>query len=174
MQHLDNQVLELGLFILVALAMLVQAIVMLAAFLFVRKTATSLLRQLEETHAVVMPLFNTTRDLVTRVAPKIEQTSNDLAAITHSLRDRTADVQFATTEIIARARTQASRLDKMITNFLNTVDRASSYVTDTVSKPVRQLSAILASVKAVIESLRNMNPAPRSQPSASRDHDMFV
>jgi methyl-accepting chemotaxis protein len=175
MQHFDNQTLQLALLFLVALAMLVQAIVMLAAFLFMRKTAGSLVKQFEEANSAIMPLVNSTRDLVTRVAPKIEQTSNDLAAIIQSLRDRTADVQSATTEIIAQARTQASRLDKMITSLLDTVDHAGNYVADAVNKPMRQFSAILASIKAVVETLRSAEPASRSQPGSSpRDHDMFV
>lgn len=175
MQHFDNQTVQLALLFLVALAMLVQAVVMLAAFLFVRKTASSLIKQFEETNSAIMPLVNTTRDLVTRVAPKVEQTSNDLAAIIQSLRDRTADVQSATTEIIGQARTQASRLDNMITNLLDTVDRAGNYVADAVNRPMRQFSAILASVKAVVETLRSAEPASRSQSNSSpRDHDMFV
>jgi hypothetical protein len=40
---------------------------------------------------------------------------------------------------------------------------------------MRQFSAILASVKAVVESLRNAAPEPRSQANRpTRDHDMFV
>jgi signal transduction histidine kinase len=175
MQHLDNQTLEFALFILVALAMVVQAIVMLAAFLFMRKTAGSLIKQLDETHSAIMPLLNTSRDLITRVAPKIEQTGSDLAAITHSLRARTTDVQIATAEILERARTQAGRLDKMITDLLDSVDRASKYVNDTVNKPMRQVSAIMASVRAVVESLRNGDAAHHSHSnSAHRDQDMFV
>jgi len=48
-------------------------------------------------------------------------------------------------------------------------------MTDAVNKPIRQFSAILASVKAVVESLRSGVPEPGSHSNAqSRDHDMFV
>jgi hypothetical protein len=52
-------------------------------------------------------------------------------------------------------------------------------MSDVVNKPMRQFSAILASVKAVVESLRNGAPEPNSHSNArpnppSRDHDMFV
>ena len=53
-----------------------------------------------------------------------------------------------------RVRRQASRLDTLMTNVLDTVDRASNFMADAVAKPMRQFSAILASVKAAIESLR--------------------
>ena len=46
---------------------------------------------------------------------------------------------------------------------------------DAISKPMRQLSAVLASAKAAVESLRSYEPAPRSKTDRmSGDDDMFV
>jgi hypothetical protein len=48
-------------------------------------------------------------------------------------------------------------------------------MSNAVNKPIRQFSAILASVKAVVESLRSGVPEPGSHSNArSGDHDMFV
>jgi hypothetical protein len=48
-------------------------------------------------------------------------------------------------------------------------------VADAIQKPVRQISALLASVKAVVESLRSSGPASRSRTNhAAGDDDMFV
>ncbi len=122
-----------------------------------------------------MPVIENTRDLLTRLTPKIEQTTADLAVLTHALRDQTADVQAAADEIIARAQLQARRLDSMLSNVLDTVDRAGSFMADTVTKPMRQLSAFLASAKAVIESLRRRKARrAREANRASGDNDMFV
>jgi signal transduction histidine kinase len=175
MSKLDNQTIQLALFALVALAMLVQAIVMFAAFIAMRKAARAADEKFEAFQSSVTPLIDNTRALVTRLTPKIEQTADDLAALTHSLRVQTADVQFAANEIIARARNQATRLDAMLSHVLDTLDRTGHFMTDAVNKPIRQFSAILASVKAVVESLRSGVPEPgsRSNPP-SRDHDMFV
>ncbi|MGA2341259.1 MAG: hypothetical protein ABSF75_15295 [Terracidiphilus sp.] len=179
MSKLDNQTIQLALFALVALAMLAQAIVMFAAFLVVRKAARTADEKFEAFQSSVTPLINNTRALVTRLTPKIEQTADDLAALTHSLRVQTADVQFAANEIITRARVQATRLDVMLSHVLDTLDRTGHFMSDVVNKPMRQFSAILASVKAVVESLRNGAPEPNSHSNArpnppSRDHDMFV
>ena len=155
--------------------MLAQAIVMFAAFLVVRKAARTADEKFEAFQSSVTPLIDNTRVLVTRLAPKIEQTTDDLAALTHSLRVQTADVQSAANEMIARARIQATRLDAMLSHVLDTLDRTGHFMSDVVNKPMRQFSAILASVKAVVESLRSGVPEPgsRSNPPP-RDHDMFV
>ena len=179
MSKLDNQTIQLALFALVALAMLAQAIVMFAAFLVVRKAARTADEKFEAFQSSVTPLINNTRALVTRLTPKIEQTAHDLAALTHSLRVQTADVQFAANDFITRARVQATRLDAMLSHVLDTLDRTGHFMSDVVNKPMRQFSAILASVKAVVESLRNGAPGPDSHSNSrsnppSRDHDMFV
>jgi len=174
MQKIDNQTLELALFVLVALAMAVQAIVLLAAFIVMRKTAKSVEEKLEEVRSSVMPLVETSRNLIAKLAPKIESTSDDLAAITHSLRVQTAELQTAATEVVARARLQAGRLDFMLSNVLDAADRAGTFMADAVNKPIRQASALLASARAVIDSLRSSVPTPRSQSNQTPgDSDMF-
>ena len=175
MPKLDNQTIQLALIALVALAMLVQAIVLFAAFIAMRKAARAVDEKLEAFSSSVTPLIDNTRSLVASLTPKIEQTADDLSALAHSLRVQTADVQYAANEIIARTRSQASRLDAMLTHVLDTLERTGNFMTDAVNKPMRQLSAILASVKAVIESLRSGEHAPGSQSNpAHSDHDMFV
>jgi len=176
MSNLDHQTIELALFALIALAMLAQAIVMFAAFLVLRKAARTADEKFEAFQSSVTPLIDNTRTLVTRLTPTIEQTAGDLAALTHSLRVQTADVQSTANEVIARARIQVVRLDAMLSHVLDTLDRTGHFMSDTVNKPIRQFSAILASVKAVIESLRSGVPEPGSHSTNSRsgDHDMFV
>ncbi len=175
MPKFENQTIELALFALVALAMLVQAIVLLAAFIAMRKAALSIDQKLDAFNSSVTPLIDNTRALVTRLTPRIEETADDIAALTHSLRVQTADIQFAANEIVARARIQASRLDGMLSHVLDTMQRTGNFMSDAVNKPVRQFSAILASIKAVVESLRTSAPASRSQADReSTDKDMFV
>lgn len=172
---IDNQTIQLALIALVALAMLVQAIVLLAAFVAMRKAARSINEKLEEIRSAVMPLVERTRELVTRLSPKIETTADDVAALAHSLRVQTADLQSAADEIVGRLRTQAGRLDGMLSNLFDTVEHAGAAVSDAVNKPMRQLSGILASVKAFVETMRSGAPAPGSQAAPpARDHDMFV
>jgi hypothetical protein len=175
MPKIDNQTLQLALFALVALAMMVQAMVLLATFIALRKAAKSMDEKIEEVRSTVLPLIETSRKLFEKLAPRIESTSDDLAAVVRSLRIQTAEMQIAATEIVSRARSQAGRLDSMLTDTLNALDRAGSFMADTINKPIRQVSAMLASARAVIDSLRNSVPAPRSQSNrAPGDSDMFV
>jgi len=175
MPKLDIQTIQLALVAIVALAFVIQAIVLLAALSVLRKLAKSISEEIEDLRSSVLPVIEKTRDLFERLAPKIESTTADLAVLTRALRDQTADVQAAADEIIARARRQASRIDQMLSSVLDAVDRAGVFMADTVAKPMRQLSAFLASAKAVVESLRNSEGAPRSESNrGSGDNDLFV
>jgi len=175
MPKFDTQTLQLALVAMVALAMLIQAIVLLATLSVLRKLAKSIQEEIEDLRSSITPVVDQARDLITRLAPKVEATAADLAVLTRALRDQTADVQAAADEMIARARRQASRIDTMLSSVLDAVDRAGVFMADTVAKPMRQLSAFLASAKAVVESLRSSEGAPRAEANrASGDNDLFV
>jgi len=175
MQNLNAQTIQLAILAVVAVAVLLQAIVLLAIFLAVRKAAQSTREQVEDLISSISPILSNTRELLVHVAPKIEDTIEDLAGVAHSLRTQTSDVQATATEVLTRLRRQSSRLDGMMSTVLDAVDHACVYVSDTVTRPMRQLSGVLASVKAVLESLRAAVPAPSAPPPhAEGDKDMFV
>lgn len=172
---MNNQTLQLVLLILVAVAMLVQAVALMGVFITLRKASETANEKIEEIRTKVVPLIDTTNSLFTKLGPKIEAASDDMAAIAHTVRTQTADLQAAATEIVERARVQAGRLDGMLSNVLDTMDRAGGFVADAINKPVRQLNALMASAKAVIESLRSTVPTQRSRSNhAPGDGDMFV
>jgi len=182
MPKIDNQIIELALFGLVALAMVVQAFVLLAAFFALRQAAQSMNKKIEELRSSVLPMIATVRPMIDssrilfdNVAPKIESASEDVAAIARSLRMQTIQLQSATVEIVARAKGQAGRVDTMLSGVLDSVDRAGNYLAGAVNKPIRQVSALLSSIKAAIESLRTSGPVSRSQSNhAPGDNDIFV
>lgn len=173
--HIDNQTVQLILITVVVLALLFQSMVLIALAIAMRKAARIATEKIESMQSSVLPLIDNSRALLERLTPKIEKTSDDLAALTHSLRVQADNVQATADEIITRVRGQASRLDALITQVFDGVDRASNFMADAVAKPARQVSAIMASIRAVVESLRSSDSVPRSRPvNSPGDNDMFV
>jgi methyl-accepting chemotaxis protein len=179
MPNIDSQTIQLAIVAVVALAVLLQAFVLLAIYFAIRKAARSLREDVDNLRSSVMPIVDRTRDLVNHVAPRFEAAADDLADMTRGLRVQTADVQAAAGEVVERMRRQASRVDAMMSGVLDTIDRVAGFMTDAVSKPIRQISGLLASAKAIIESLRE-SVATIHPPHASSDKppadekDMFV
>lgn len=173
MQNLDHETIELAFVGVAALALLTQTIILFFIYRGVTKAVKSLKDEIEDLRSAVMPIVDTTRDLVVRLTPKVEATVTDVAELARGLRAQVADVEASVEEILGRVRKQTSRMDTMFSGTLDAVDRASTFVTETVGRPVRQLSGLLAGIKAIIESLRASDPSLR-EPAAYDDKDMFV
>lgn len=173
---MNLQTTELIIVAAVALTMLLQVIMLVALFVVLRKTIRTMHEELDENrrslkHLVekIEPIVDRAGEFLSSSAPKVEATLTDFAAVAQKLRAQTEDVQLAASEVIERARRQGSRMDSMLTKTLDSVDRAATFMTDAVGKPMRQLSAVLASAKAVVETLRT--PTNSSMPAD--DHDRY-
>jgi methyl-accepting chemotaxis protein len=174
MSNPNTQIFLLVIAGLIAVALLLQAFALLAIFFGMRKAALVARQQLDEMRTTVMPFCRDARDVFGRVAPKIERTTTDLADLAHTLRTQSEDVKSVTAEILKNTRRQAARIDDMATTVLDAADRAVTFTSETVVKPIRQVSGIMAAVRAVVDVLRSPNgtrPRPASKPG---DPEMFV
>jgi uncharacterized protein YoxC len=181
---MNHETIELACIALGALALLIQSIVLLAIFLGMGKATKKMQEEIEDIRSSVMPVVKDTKELVEnaralfiRLSPKVESTVTDVAELTRSFRAQAADVEVSIEEILGKARKQAGRIDSMVSGTLDAVDNAAAFVTETVSKPVRQLSGVLAGIKAAVESLSAPNSPPNSrihEPRVHDDKDMFV
>lgn len=136
-----------------ALALIVQTIFLIVLATVARKAVRSLREELEEYRSSIMPIVTKTRDLIERLGPRIEDAAEELSEVTRSLRMQTADIQKTADDILARAQRQASRVDGMLTTVFDGAERAGSFMAEAVHKPMRQISGVIASVKAVVETL---------------------
>jgi uncharacterized protein YoxC len=169
MENLNNQTILLAIVAVTALALLLQAAVLLAIFLSVRKTARTLKTQADEFRSSVIPILDRTRELIARVSPHVEATVTDVAAMTHGLRQQTEKVEATAQDILESLRQQSKRLDTMLSTVLDAVDRACGFLTVAVSKPARKLSGLLAFVKAIIVSLSSSGAAGRPPSSPGNE-----
>jgi hypothetical protein len=89
------------------------------------------------------------------------------------LRKQTEEMESTATDMLERLRHQTNRLDAMFSGVLDAADRAGGFVADGVGGVLRQISALVAGGKAIVESLRTFDQG--RQPARSRgDEDTFV
>jgi len=168
MTRLDNGTLLLAFVALTGLAVMLQAGVLLAIYVAMRKAGRFIEEEVEGLRSAVMPVLRETQDMLAdsrellaqaresfeRVSPKIEVTANDLAEVAHVLRVEGIQMQSSVHEILERVRRQSVRVDGMLTDLLNTVDRTGVFIADKVSRPIRQINRVMATAKAVVDTLR--------------------
>jgi phage-related protein len=173
MQSLDHETIELILIAVTAAAVLLQAFVLLAMYLGLRKSSRTIIEKIEDLKSSITPFIDNARGVLERVGPKLEGTTTDVAEIVRAFKVQAAEAEASVAEILDCVRKQTSRIDEMFSGLLNAVDRAGDYVAGVVNGPVRQISGVLASIKAIIESLRTPIPEPH-ETRTSRDRETFI
>ena len=187
---MNNETIQLAGIALIAVCVLVQTILMLALVFALGKGLSALKLQIEDMKSSVLPTVQKTQALLEktsqfvdktsafmeRMTPKVESVSTDAAEFVSGVRKQAAQVEVAFGEILQRVDKQSRRIDDMFSGTLDAVDKAGSYITHTVSKPARQLSGLLAGIKAAVESFRTNDNAFRERlVQEERDgKDMFV
>lgn len=161
MPNVDNQTIALVFIGIAAVALVLQTIFLIVLASTIGKASRSALDEIESMRSSVMPIIYNTREVITRLSPKIEEAADELTALTKSLRAQTADVQLAADEMIGRAQRVAARIDAMASTVLDSVERAAGFMSETVARPMRQITGVLASVRAVVDALRNVEDSPR-------------
>jgi ABC-type transporter Mla subunit MlaD len=147
-----------------AVAVTIQALILLGLFLAVRKSLKTVETEVERLRTTATPLISQTKDFVSRLSPKLDSAATDLSAMTRTLRSQMVEFQASTSEILDRVHRQTGRVDNMFSGALDRVDHASSVVGDAISVPLRQLAGVTAFAKAALASLRAGNARPDSPP----------
>jgi hypothetical protein len=99
--------------------------------------------------------------------------TTDLADMVRELRHQSAEVKATVGDILDRVHRQSTRVDSMFTTVVDGVEHAGNVVADTMGKPVRQASAIMAAAKAFLNVMTTGKRPTRSARITS-DQDMFV
>lgn len=162
MPKLDHDTIELLLIVVTAVCMLFQTILLTAVLIAVRTGVKSLTQNVDDLRASAMPIIDHTRGFVERITPKVEATAENVANISQTLKENTTKVSASAAEIAQRVNVQSSRVDAMVSGALDAIDRTAEIVVETVNKPVRQISGLLAGLKAVVEVLGASQPSERA------------
>lgn len=171
---MNNETTLLVIFVgITGFALVVQAIVMLVAFLTMRKSIISLQSDVQELRTTAMPILAKSRETLEKVAPKLESVATDVADIAHMLKRQSVEFQAVAGDILERVHRQTSRVDNMFTNVVDGVERTSNVVVDSIGRPVRQLTAMLAGAKAFLAVLAT-GRRPDQPADIAADQDMFV
>jgi hypothetical protein len=158
-------------------AVLMQALVLLAMYFAFRKAMKMAEQQIDELRINVLPVVKDTKELLSSVGPKIDSLAGDFAAMSRGLRTQGSLFSASASEIVQKVNRQASRVDMMLTNLLDIVDRTSAVVVDAIQAPLRQFTAIAAFARAAIGNFRSGPARPQDEPQPTHspaDKDLFV
>jgi hypothetical protein len=148
---MENQI---PLFIaLTGAAVLLQAGILAALYLAMRKTSVRMEALAEEVKTKALPTLETAQALLAELRPKLQIVADNLMETTIVARSQVERMDATVTDAVDRARLQVIRADDLLTRTLDRVEETSDLVHNTVVSPVRQVSGLIQGITAGVEFL---------------------
>jgi hypothetical protein len=138
---------------MVAVAMIVQAVAVIVMAVGAAKASKRALEIADQVHTKMMPILDMTQSVLHDSAPKVKIITENLVETSHVVRSKAAEFDATASELNARTRAQAARVDGMVTSVLNTTADVSETLQRAVKVPVREFAGLVNGFKAGLDVL---------------------
>jgi signal transduction histidine kinase len=159
-------------------AVVLQAGLLAAMYLAMRKTSTRMEALAEEIKTKALPALDSTQSLLTEMRPKLQTISDNLVEVTTKIRSQVQRADATVHDALDRARLQVIRTDEMVTRTLDKVEATSEIVQKTVVSPVRQVSGVIQGITAGVDfflhSRVGKNGGSRDSRRPVQQDEMFI
>lgn len=145
---------KLTLFIaLTGIAVLLQAGVLLAMYLAMRKTTADLQALASEVRTKVLPAIDQAQQIIADMRPKLEVIAENVRDTSITVKGQVQRIDATVNDMMDRARLQVIRADELLSRTLDRVEQTSDFVQKTVVSPVRQISGLMQGITVALEFL---------------------
>lgn len=134
-------------------AVMLQAGVLLAMYVAMRKSSERMETLATELKVKAIPTMELVQLVLMEVHPKLRVIAENLEETTTLMRSQVQRVDATVTDVVDRARLQVIRADELLSRTLDRVEQTSDMVHNTVISPVRQVSGLMQGITAGIEFL---------------------
>ena len=156
-----------------AAAVVIQAGILVALFVAVKKSTSRMEALATEVKTKVMPTVDTAQSMLVEWRPKIDTIASNVSETTTVVRGQVERMDATVTDIVDRTRLQVIRADELLNRTMDRIEETSDAVHRTVISPVRQLSGIIQGLTAGLEFLLGGERRRRHDVSVPQD-EMFI
>ncbi len=162
--------------IVTALAVVLQAIILIALFVQMRRTAAAVERTISDLNTKVTPLIARVQVVVDDISPRITGIVADAAEITRLARSEAQKADRILSEALERLRMQLIHVDHILTGAMEAVEETGSRMRQAVWTPVVRATAVLRGVQAGIDFLWNSRQRRNNgvETADQQDEGMFI
>ena len=162
--------------VVTALAVVLQAIVLVALFLQLRRTAARVEETIADINLRVTPILSRVQILVEDVSPRITGIVADASELTRLARGQAQKVDRILNETLERLRMQLIHVDQILTGAMEAVEEAGSKLRQTVWGPMVKATALVRGIQTGLEFFRSARQGrePIEPPSEQHDEGMFI
>ena len=138
---------------LTGIAVLLQAGVLAAMYLTMRKSGQRMEALASEVRTRVLPAVESGQEILNEIRPRLGVVLENLETATTVMREQVQRVDATVNDAVDRARLQVIRADELLSRTLDRVEQTSELVQKTVISPVRQFSGLMQGVTVALEFL---------------------
>ena len=155
-------------------AVLLQALVMVALYLAVRKSTAKMEALATEVTSKTLPTVETVQSMLVELRPKIEVLSINAAESSSLVRNQLARIDATLTDSLDRTRLQVIRADELLNRTMDKVEETSDAVHKTVISPLRQVNGLMAAISTGVDVfLGQKRRHPKNGDGVPQD-EMFI
>jgi hypothetical protein len=158
--------------VVAALAIVIQTAILLSMFVQIKVTLNHFQKLATDLHTRFDPILIRATRIIEESEDRIRSITTDTAEITRLARSQAQKLDHIVTDTLERVRIQVLRADQMITGTLEVIDEAGTTIRAKVWKPVMQISALIKGIKAGLDVLRG-GPGPDGE-VAHQDEELFI
>ena len=134
-----------------AVAVMIQAGILVALFVAVRKTSGRVEALASEVTSKALPAIETAQQLLVTVKPRVEDIVVNAEQTARMARSQMERLDATVNDIVDRTRLQVIRADELVNRTMDKVEETTDMVHRTVVSPIRQLSGLMQGVSAGLE-----------------------
>jgi len=138
---------------IVALSMLVQAIVLVMIALGAAKARNKLMVVVNELRGKALPAIEGTENFLRDYAPKLMTLAENLVETSAIVKDKVAEFDTTLTDVNNKTRTQAARVDGILTTVLTGTSEVVNAVEHGIRVPLREITGVVSGLKAGLDVL---------------------
>jgi signal transduction histidine kinase len=138
---------------LTGVAVLLQAGVLLAMYLAMRKATSDLQALAAEVRTKVLPAIDQAQQIISDIRPKIDVIAENVRDTSTTVKAQVQRIDATVNDMVDRARLQVIRADELLGRTLDRVEHTSEFVQKTVVSPVRQISGLMQGITVGLEFL---------------------
>jgi hypothetical protein len=156
-----------------AFAVMLQALIMIALYLAVRKSAAKMEALTTEVNGA-MPTVGTVQSMLADLRPKIEVMSTNFSESSTLVRNQLGRIDATLTDALDRTRLQVIRADELLNRTMDKVEETSEVVHKTVISPLRQVNGLMSAISTGVEVfLGHKRRHPKNGAGVPQD-EMFI
>ena len=138
---------------MVAVALIVQAIALIAMAVGAAKARKRGLEIVEEVRLKLMPIMDNTHSFIQDTAPKVKIITENFVETSHVVRAKAQEFDVTASDLNSKARAQAARVDGIVTSALNTTTDVAETIQRGIKVPLREVSGLINGLKAGLDVL---------------------